>query len=107
MPEASLSPSPGAAADAPHTQPFGSRDIAAPAANAVYNAQVIQDAINNVGSNGGSIYVPPGIYMASRSICVTSNIALILDPGAIIRRDFSSGASEGALTQSDLSEPRS
>lgn len=69
----------------------------------LFSAQVIQDAIDNAGPADGRVYVPPGIYLATQPMYLASNIELVLDPGAILRREFASQHAEGLLTQADMS----
>jgi hypothetical protein len=62
-------------------------------------ATVIQEAINASAATGLPVYVAPGIYQATVPVMLRSDLTLIFQPGAILRREFSGPFA--TLTQTD------
>ena len=60
-----------------------------------YNATVIQDAIDETAGTGLPAYIGPGIYEATATVNLLSDVTLIFDPGAILSKGFSGGATLG------------
>jgi len=69
----------------------------------VCSATVIQDLIDRTAGTGYAAYVPPGIYLADNAVYLSSDVTLVFDAAAILRRNYASTAAEGMLTQRDMS----
>jgi polygalacturonase len=54
----------------------------------VYSATKIQDAIVGASNTTGVAQIPAGIYVATEPVRLMSNVKLIFDPAAILRRKF-------------------
>ena len=65
----------------------------------VYDAVEIQVAIDVAAVTTGVARIPPGIYVATAPVRLTSNVKLIFDPAAILRRKFATN--EATLWQAE------
>jgi hypothetical protein len=64
-----------------------------------HSATAIQDAIDASAATGLPVYVAPGIYLATEPVMLRSDLTLIFQPGAILRREFA--GPHATLTQAD------
>jgi hypothetical protein len=63
----------------------------------VYSAMQIQDAIDAAAVTTGVAQIPAGIYVATEPVRLMSNVKLVFDPAAILRRNFDTN--EATLSQ--------
>jgi hypothetical protein len=64
-----------------------------------FPATEIQKAIDASATTGLPVYVAPGIYLATEPVTLRSDLTLIFQPGAILRREFA--GPDATLTQTD------
>src|SRR5215471_9666565 len=65
----------------------------------VYSAVEIQNAIVTAEITTGVAQIPAGIYVATEPVRLMSNVRLVFDPAAILRRKFDTN--EATLSQFD------